>query len=772
MTTRVFKAVAGTTAFAATASFAIVGLTQPAHAQVVSPAGPGLSHRADNLPNPRAEQQAAERTAAVNKLVKGEAEVKTIDGKKVIELQAPESAAHAKKRGKGTTPKKGKYVQYDPNQSTEIFTTLAEFGTQTKPQTGGAAGPLHNQIPKPDRSTNNSTYWVDDFNQAHYNDLFNGDGESFRNFYKDQSQGRFEVDTTVSDWVQVPYNEARYGHNPVKGDGTSEAEGYWAFVKDSLTAWYNKQIESGKTKAQITEELKQFDTWDRYDYDGDGDFNEPDGYIDHYEALHAGEGEEAGGGAEGADAIWSHRWAVQTGYGTSGPAGNKSGGVQIGDTGIWVQDYTTEPENGGLGVFTHEFGHDLGLPDLYDTTNKGDNTVGFWSLMSSGSWLNHGKDAIGTTPGYMDAWSKVQLGWSDLQTVQYGKDTEVHLGPADLDNRKEPQAVAVSLPDKKITTDYNTPKSGTHEWWSGSADNLNTTLSRQIDLTGAKSASVSAAAWYDIEQDYDFLYGQVSTDGGSTWTTVGDGVTGSHKSWTSVSFDLTPYAGKKVLFRFAYQTDGGVHYDGAFLDDLAVTVDGVTTTDDVESADSAWTADGFTRMTGSNTVTKSHYYLAESRRYSGYDDTLKTGPYNFGFSDKPDWVEHYPYQDGLLVWYVDNEYENNNTTVHPGHGLVLPVDAHPVPVVWKTGEVASNRIQSYDSTFGLHKTDKFTLHRKGTSLDMPKQAGNRMFDDSRTDAYWSSQNPTGSVKVAGSGTQIIVKHKQGDGLLLNVKFRK
>ena len=43
----------------------------------------------------------------------------------------------------------------------------------------------------------------------------------------------------------------------------------------------------------------------------------------------------------------------------------------IGNTGIWVGDYTMQPENGGLGVFAHEFGHDLGLPDLYDTSATG-----------------------------------------------------------------------------------------------------------------------------------------------------------------------------------------------------------------------------------------------------------------------------------------------------------------------------------------------------------------------------------------------------------------
>ena len=66
-----------------------------------------------------------------------------------------------------------------------------------------------------------------------------------------------------------------------------------------------------------------------------------------------------------------------------------SAAPQIGDSGFWIGDYTVEPENGGLGVFAHEYGHDLGLPDYYDT-NGGENGTAFWTLMSSGSWLGHG----------------------------------------------------------------------------------------------------------------------------------------------------------------------------------------------------------------------------------------------------------------------------------------------------------------------------------------------------------------------------------------------
>jgi bacillopeptidase F (M6 metalloprotease family) len=51
--------------------------------------------------------------------------------------------------------------------------------------------------------------------------------------------------------------------------------------------------------------------------------------------VHAGEDESAGGGAQGEDAIWAHRWyAYGTDYGSTGPDGNLLGGTQIGDTGI------------------------------------------------------------------------------------------------------------------------------------------------------------------------------------------------------------------------------------------------------------------------------------------------------------------------------------------------------------------------------------------------------------------------------------------------------
>lgn len=684
--------------------------------------------------------------------------------------------AKAHRRGDSKVVKVGdEYAEVKSARTDRIFSILCQFGDKTDPRTGGSAGPEHNQIAKPDRKRDNSTYWQKDFSTQHYKDMFFAQGqESFADFYLKQSQGQYTVTGDVSNWVTVPYNEARYGSNKI-----SESDGYWNFVKDCTTAWYDKQKAMGKSKAEIQEYLNQFDKWDRYDYDDDGNFDEPDGYVDHIFFIHAGEGEEAGGGAQGDDAIWSHRWAAFPSK-PVGPDSNKSGGVQVGDTGLWVRDYTTEPENGGLGVFAHEYGNDLGLPDEYDTAG-GENGTGFWTLMSSGSWLNHGKESIGTTPGYMNAWDKLQLGWLDYAVTTPNRKSKHTVGVAERDT-KNPQALVVVLPQKEVVTHYNKPFAGKHEWWGGSADNLDTSISRTLDLTGKKSAKVDAKAWYKIEKTYDNGFLEVSTDDGETWKQVGDPITGSSGGkWTDVSYDLSKYAGKKVQVRFHYVTDGGVHHDGLFLDDIAITVDGKKVfTDGAEDGDNGWTVDGFKRMTGTTDEMKGQYYIAENRQYVDYDKTLKQGPYNFGYANsKPNWVDHFPYQNGLVVWFWDETQEDNNTSQHPGKGLILPVDSHSKPFAYTDGKLVDNRKQPFDATFGKQKTDPVQFvrevkqggHWQVTVADVPSHRAKRTFNDSNPNRYWSKKNPQNSVKVAGVGVKIKVQKvgKNGKTMTLKVK---
>jgi immune inhibitor A len=302
--------------------------------------------KADDSPAaPLPDKQAKQRTTALKKVLTGKAT--TSGANKVVKLA------------------KGQYVELARQGEDTIWTVLAEFGNSISSTYGGTAGPLRNQIPEPDRTVDNTTIWTADFNRAHYENILFNDTPgaiSMRNFYKEQSSNRYTVNGDVTDWVQVPFNEANYGSNYCGGIVCART---WLFVRDSVNAWYNAQIAAGKTPAEISDSLAKYDVWDRYDYDGDGNFNEPDGYIDHFQSVHAGEGEETGGGAQGNDAIWSHRWyAFYTNIGLTGPsADNLQGGIKIGGTNLWIGDYTVEPENGGVGVFSHEFGIAAGSVD-------------------------------------------------------------------------------------------------------------------------------------------------------------------------------------------------------------------------------------------------------------------------------------------------------------------------------------------------------------------------------------------------------------------------
>lgn len=443
-----------------------------------------------------------------------------------------------------------------------------------------------------------------------------------------------------------------------------------------------------------------------------------------------------------------------------------------------------QPENGGLGVFAHEYGHDLGLPDLYDTSGGGENSTGFWSLMSSGSWLGRGKDSIGDLPGDMTAWDKLQLGWLDYDLARAATRSTHKLGVSAY-NTKNPQALIVQLPQKPVTTNVVKPAEGTRQWWSGQGDDLQNTLTRNVDLTGRTSAELSLQGWWDIEENYDYLYAEVTTDGGANWTALEgtadggplardgadrpglSGVSGAHKK---LVYPLDAYAGRQIGLRFRYATDGGTGGLGFAGDAITVTADGAPVfTDNAETETAGWATKGFSRIGESFTNQYEQYYIAENRQYVSYDKTLEVGPYNFGFSTtRPDWVEHYSYQKGLLVWLWDTSQKDNNTSRHHGSGLILPIDASPAPLKWTNGSTARNRIQAFDSTFSKYRSEDFTLHSADVPLRIRSHAGVPVFDD-RKGTYWDAANPTASVKVTDTNTRIKIVKQPRDGSTITVE---
>ncbi|WP_246092742.1 immune inhibitor A domain-containing protein [Terrilactibacillus laevilacticus] len=572
--------------------------------------------------------------------------------------------------------------------------------------------------------------FYENYTHEHFQDMIFGkngykgpNGEnliSMKQYYEQQSGGSYTIDGEVAGWYTADHPAAYYGGNypgPEDSDQRPRELVYEALKK----AGQDPNID-----------LSDYDVWDRDDYDGDGIYNEPDGIIDHLMVIHAGVGEEAGGGKLGADAIWSHRWnlgnlvAVPGGHSNS----DRFGGL------LGAYDYTIEPEDGAAGVFSHEFGHDLGLPDEYDTNYTGaGEPISYWSIMSSGSWAG---SIPGTEPSGFSPYAKEYLqsahggNWLSGTTINESdvtsKGAEVLLDEASTKGTNN-DALRINLPDKKTT--INTPASGQYEYFSGSGDNLNHSMKKTIDLTNASSAQLTFKTWYDIEPDWDYasikvngqsIKGNITTTDNPYDQNPGNGITGSSDGWKDASFDLSAYAGQKVELEFNYWTDAAVAHPGFYVDDIKVVADGNQVLSDDAEGDPSFTLDGFKKDEG-NFLSK-QYYLLEWRSHHGVDEGLahiRRGASLMSFDS------------GLVVWYVDDSYDNNWTGVHPGDGFLGVVDSDQHINKWSDGAVASTGYQMHDAAFSLNKSDKMFLDYTGINGATLKDNFTKrspLFDDS------------------------------------------
>ncbi len=675
-----------------------------------------------------------------------------------------------------------KWVEYGLEGEEHIVTMLVDF---TDPQ--------HGQIEEPDRETDNSTYWVDDFSSEHFEDMLFAEGggstgsPSMRDLYLEMSSGRYTVNGQVGDWISLDQPESEYGANDPDGVGDDLNGDVYRVVGDALAA----------TAAQdegIDWSSNVVDVWDRYDCDLDGIYDEADGYVDHFQLVHAGQGEEEGGGAQGEDAIWSHRWYANFDptY-SSGPSGVEDqdypgdegncpfGGYEVPGTGIWVGDYTIEPENGAVGVFAHEYAHDLGLPDLYDTSG-GENGTSFWTLMSGGSWASTSEDSIGDRPTHMDAWSKYVSGWlgKDLKTLQSQEDPQEGPDRRQAWSRRRRHEGSQAGDQGRSTRRTSGPMSSRRSLRATTP----TTTSRGRTTTSIRLWSTTSTlrsprkprldfrTWYFIEEGYD--YGYIESFDGTDWAPLPGplsdaespyGIDGdSGGEWMDATY-MIPAGSEGVRFR--YVTDGGWIEAGFFVDSISLAGE---IDDNGSQGDATWDLWGFSQVTdGVVSGTYGHYYLIESRNYLRGDKSLK-GAYNFIDGN---WLEKTPYADGVLIWYRDQGYADNNTSVHPGHGQVLPVDSHPATAFRPDGDPWRTRWQSWDSTFG-NKTHKITLTQvmddEWVSQNYTSK-GINLFNDKSTTKYWNEDIPEASTMTAGSGLKVKVMGK-GKGGNYRIKLFK
>jgi len=231
-------------------------------------------------------------------------------------------------------------------------------------------------------TADNNTAFNDMLNKVGYN--LNGHVGSVRDFYTFNSGGLFTPNYEVVGPVTISKPMAYYGANDSIGNDLRPASMiYEACLKaDNLVNYAD------------------------FDYDNDG-------YVDNIYVYYAGKGEADGGGA---NTIWPHSWGLSgaglsltldgkkiNAYACSGELDGRSG------------------EMSGMGTFTHEYSHILGLPDMYDVDYDKYNGEGFdlnyWSLMAYGAYNNNS-----CTPPCLTLPERTLLGWTTPINLDESKD--------------------------------------------------------------------------------------------------------------------------------------------------------------------------------------------------------------------------------------------------------------------------------------------------------------------------------------------------------------
>ena len=601
----------------------------------------------------------------------------------------------------------------DPNEFTGTVGDCSNIITTT--QTFTYTGPLHNQIDRPvspdDRS--GQSIWTEDFNKQWYDDFMFGQGvvfsytmqdntpvfedftgQSVTDYYHDMSGDVYTVTGDVVGWIPVAHSTAWYDADQCPGarSGTSVQRGGVIpgagstkdLVRDALDE-VNAQITAGT--------LTGFD-WT--DYDGNGD-----GYIDSLWLVHAGYGEEDGDVLlnrtdYGESAVWSHSSSI-TPY-VVDPVNN-----------ISAYSYIMMPENGGMAVFAHEFGHNIGADDLY-SYGDGETSAGFWTLMAN-SWVDQpiGFGLTSFDPWHMDYY----WGWLDNSMMVITDTSKVYtftLGQASDTPAGDYRAAKIELPDGEAPLPVPV-WDGTYYWYGG-ADALangKMTLNTAITIPGAATtATLSFDTAYGIEPEWDFLWVQASTDMGTTWNTltnthtlcthdpdwIGEingfpanlcaaniggfyGYNDSFPAPDTETFDLSAYAGQDVLIRFWYMTDWGTQYEGAYVDNVVVSVDDVPVFSDDAETDGNWTYTApWIRSYGQLPFSQNFYYQ--------WRNTAENGGYDRSLGD-PRW-RYGPANTGMVAWYNNNFYTDNEIysymTDYPSigpKGRMLVLDSQPAP---------------------------------------------------------------------------------------------
>jgi hypothetical protein len=156
------------------------------------------------------------------------------------------------------------------------------------------------------------------------------------------------------------------------------------------------------------------------------------------------------------------------------------------------------------------------------------------------------------------------------------------------------------------------PYSGEFAFWSNRGDESDMTLTRQFDFSDVDGPlTLRYMTWYDIEEDYDYVYVEYSLDGkeweiietpsgtdedpsGNSFGWGYNGLSDGDGSWIEEEIDLSEFAGENIWLRFEYVTDSAVNGEGLMLDDVEIPEVGYFA--DFEEDDGGWESAGFVRV--------------------------------------------------------------------------------------------------------------------------------------------------------------------------------
>ncbi len=216
----------------------------------------------------------------------------------------------------------------------------------------------------------------------------NGAIGSAKDYFTDNSLGKYNIEFVVSSIVTLPNSMAYYGARSGSSNDIRPAQ----MIRDACEA----------ADAEIN--FAEFATINPK-------------YVDNVFVFYAGYNEAEGGSS---NSIWPHRWIVHS----SNTTGNRVfDGVELWDYACTSELRGTQGSTlAGIGTFVHEFGHVLGLPDFYDTDYNGSGgyTVGLYdiSVMSGGAYNSNGNK-----PPYYSGIERNIVGWNSLKTLKSSNGT-------------------------------------------------------------------------------------------------------------------------------------------------------------------------------------------------------------------------------------------------------------------------------------------------------------------------------------------------------------